>query len=147
MTWTCRAQVILTVAYCLRIWLSFYVTTRPTLKQTDPPLRWLNTSGLNRFGFPWAGISKWLGVSCCCVMAVLGPRRVVVADEGVQRSLKFCFESDIVIVEWAGPEWPPPPPPLLFPTPSPPPPPPPPRPLASVKAPPPNDNYQLRITD
>lgn len=39
-------------------------------------------------------------------VAAPGPKRVVVAEEGVHRSLKFCFESDIVMVECAGPLWP-----------------------------------------
>lgn len=110
-------------------------------EQDNKPLRWFNTSGLNRFGLPCEGISKWFGVSCCVIpqpppppipppkLIEPGPRRVVVADEGVQRSLKFCLESDIVIVEWAGPPMPPLPPPPPVPAPLP-------RPFPSGRAPP-----------
>lgn len=64
------------------------------------PLRWLSISGLSRFGL-LAGISRWL------VGANVGwlPEPAAAAFDGETPaidavSLKFVFESDVVMVGW-----------------------------------------------
>lgn len=64
------------------------------------PRRWFRTSGLSRFGLLLDGISRWFAV----VMAGGPSEDWVVTEAGVagvvpaRASLRFCFESDTVMV-------------------------------------------------